>query len=121
MNGPFMAGGNDKPALKNKGLKAKLLAIGKKGIGECGYFGHQCVIACPNPHDDAKVAKFKSRALKQRNTFNGQTKLFDCLSGRFRHSIDCFKNCFEAVCVICQYQIEIVDPLFDIIVEGMFV
>jgi hypothetical protein len=49
MNGPFKAGGNDKKVLKKEGLvKAKLLAIGKKAIGDCGYFGHQEVMACPN-------------------------------------------------------------------------
>jgi hypothetical protein len=100
MNGPFMAGGNDKSVLTKKGLKKKLKAIKKKGIGDAGYFGQQGVIACPNPHNDKKVAKFKSRALKRHETFNGRTKLFDCLSGRFRHSVDRFKNCFEAVCVI---------------------
>jgi hypothetical protein len=120
MNGPFMAGGNDKSVLTKKGLKEKLEAIEKKGIGDAGYCGHQGVIVCPNPHDDKKVAKFKSRALKRHETFNGQTKLFDCLSGRFRHSVDRFKNCFDAVCVLCQYQIEIDDPMFDIIVDGMF-
>jgi hypothetical protein len=120
MNGPFKAGGNDKLVLKNKGLKTKLLSLGKKAIGDCGYFGHQTAVVCPNPRDNRKVAKFKSRALKRHETFNGRTKVFDCLSGRFRHSTDRFKNCFEAVCVIVQYQIEIDDPMFDIIVEGMF-
>jgi hypothetical protein len=70
MNGPFMAGGNDKSVLTKKGLKKKLEAIKKKGIGDAGYFGHQGVIACPNPHDDKKVAKFKSRDLKRHETFN---------------------------------------------------
>jgi hypothetical protein len=66
------------------------------------------------------VKNFKSRALLRHETFNGYMKKFDALSGRFRHSVERFENCFEAVCVVCQYQIEIESPLFDIIVEGMF-
>ena len=48
------------------------------------------------------------------------TKVFDCLSGRFRSSVEKFATCFEAVVVICQYMIENDQPLFDIVIEGMF-
>jgi hypothetical protein len=58
-------------------------------------------------------------ALKRHETFNGLTKFFDCLSGRFRHSVDRFKNCFEAVCVICQYQVELGNPLYDILIPDL--
>jgi hypothetical protein len=47
-------------------------------------------------------------------------EFFDSLSSQFRHSVAHFENCFQVICVICQYQIEIETPLFDIIVEGMF-
>jgi hypothetical protein len=48
-------------------------------------------------------------------------KNFDSLRGRFGHSVAGYDNCFEAIlCVICQYQIEIENPLFDVIVERMF-
>jgi hypothetical protein len=63
---------------------------------------------------------FKSRALLRHETFNGHMKKFDCLSGKIRHNVERFENCFEAVCVVCQYQIEIESPLFYVIVEGMF-
>ena len=41
------------------------------------------------------------------------------LDGRFRHSIKRFEDCFEAVCVICQYQIENGYDLYDILIEDM--
>jgi hypothetical protein len=72
-----------------------------------------CMIA------SAGVRLFNSQALKRHKTFNGLMKNFDSLSGRFRHSIPRFENCFEAI-VICQYQTEIETPSVDIIVEGMF-
>jgi hypothetical protein len=120
MKGPYAAGANDLKVFITKGLEQQLLADGIKAIGDGGYHGHQKSISAPNPHDSAGVRLFKSRALKRHETFNGIMKNFDSLSGRFRHSVARFENCFEAVCVICQYQIEIELPLFDIIAEGMF-
>ena len=120
MKGPYTTGANNSKVFITKGLEQQLLADGIKAIGDGGYHGHQKSISTPNPHDSAGVRLFKSRALKRQETFNGLMKNFDSLSGRFRHSVARFENCFEAVCVICQYQIEIELPLFDIIVEGMF-
>ena len=119
MNGPFKAGMSDKQIFKEKGLKEKLKSVGKKGIGDLGYTGHYNELSLQNPHDSKEVDRFKSRALKRHERFNGYTKAFDCLSGRFRHSVKRFANCFEAVCVICQYQIENGFDLYDILLEDM--
>ncbi len=120
MNGPFPAGEADNKTFKVRGLKAKLEATNKRGIADGGYPGHPKVLSTPNKHDSKAVKKFKSRALKRHEKFNGMTKNFDCLSGRFRHSVDRFTHCFEAVCVICQYQLENGDPLYDIMIEELF-
>ncbi len=117
MNGPFRAGLNDVTVFTNKGLKAKLRACGKKGIGDGGYSGHPKEMSTPNSHDSKQVFKFKSRALKRHEKFNGMCKNFDCLDGRFRHSVDRFKNCFEAVCVICQYHMENNRPLYAVLID----
>jgi hypothetical protein len=119
MKGPTKAGANDLSVFLGEGLKAKLKATGKKGIGDGGYRGHPSELSTPNSHDSKEANKFKSRALKRHEKFNGLTKIFDCLSGRFRHSVDRFKNCFEAVCVICQYQMENGSPLYDILIDDM--
>ena len=68
-------------------------------------------------HSSKHVFKLKSRALKHHEKFNGMLKNFDCLSGRFRHGVDRFKNCFEAVCVIAQYQMENNRPLYDVLID----
>jgi hypothetical protein len=117
MNGPFKAGRNDVLIFKEEGLKAKLRRCGKRAIGDGGYSGHPREISTPNSHDSKAVFKFKSRALKRHEKFNGMTKNFDCLSGKFRHSVDRFKNCFEAVCVIAQYQLENNRPLYDVLID----
>ena len=53
-------------------------------------------------------------------SFNGMIKQFDCLVGRFRHPMGRYATCFEAVCVLCQYKMEMGSPLFDILVEDIF-
>jgi hypothetical protein len=88
-------------------------------IGDGGCNGHPEEISSTNAHDSKEVKCFKSRALKGHEHFNGYTKAFGCLSSRFRHSTDCFANCFEAVCVICQYQVENGYDLYDILLEDM--
>lgn len=121
INGPFPAGQSDLKVFKKQhGLKRFLESKGKRCIGDGGYPGYPQVLSTPNALDSKQVAKFKSRALKRHETFNGRIKNFGCLGGiRFRHSLDKFKIMFEAVCVICQYQIE-KDPLYDILIEGVF-
>ena len=119
MNGPFKAGKNDKFIFKHKGLKDRLHQLGKKAIGDSGYVGYRQHCSTPNPSDSATVKKFKSRALLRQESFNGMTKVFESLSGRFRHSVEKFPIVFEAVCVICQYKTEFEQPLYDILVEDV--
>jgi DDE superfamily endonuclease len=120
MNGPYPAGMSDAQIFVNKGLKSKLKTVKAKAIGDGGYFGHPKWIITPNAHDSRAVRKFKGRALKRHEKFNGHIKTFECTSSRFRHGQDKFKDCFEAVCVVCQYVIEIDIPLYDILIEDVF-
>jgi hypothetical protein len=52
-------------------------------------------------------------------SFNSMTKRFGCLSGRFRHGVGHFVTFSEAICVICQYQLEDDMPLFDVLIEDI--
>lgn len=120
MNGPFKAGCNDlKKFMATGGLKEKLLQIKKKAIADLGYPGQHEVIATPNPHDYDAVRKFKSRALKRHETFNGSVKSFAITSQRFRHSDESFAASFEAVCVVAQYKVENETPLFDVLIQDV--
>jgi hypothetical protein len=119
MNGPFKAGEADNCTFKVRGLKQKLQETNKRGIAHGGYPGNPTLLSTPNNHDSKPAKLFKSQALKHHETFNGMTKRFDCLSGRFRHSVYKFAQCFEAVCVICQYQCDMGEPLYDALIEGM--
>lgn len=121
MNGPFRAGTNDVKIFRKHGLMVKLASIGKKAIGDKGYSGkeYKHVMSIFNAHDDYCVKKFKSRALKRQETFNGMTKRFGALDGRFRHGPKQFQYYFESICIICQYQIENSSPLYDVLIEAI--
>ena len=84
-----------------------------------GYVGHYDAISTPNAHDSYGVKRFKSRALKRQEDFNGMTKTFKILRERFRHCVGRFPVAFEAVCVICQYKIESDEPLYDVLIEDI--
>jgi len=62
----------------------KVLATGQRGIADGGYIGSS-TLSTPNSHDNAKVRKFKSRALKQHEKVNSMFKIFKCLGDRHRH------------------------------------
>lgn len=119
MKGPTRAGPNNIANFVNGGLRDKLLLMGKKAISDAGNTGHQAALSTPNGAYLRNVAKFKSRALKRHEKFNGMIKTFDCLKGRFRHSVAQFGTCFEAACVICQYQMENGKPLYNILIEDI--
>lgn len=119
MNGPFPSGLNDVTVFKKKGLKQFLRQQGKMAIGDQGYAGHPYQVSTFNIQDSRNCKKFKSRALKRHERFNGYTKSFDCLSARFRHGEARFKNCFEAVCVVCQYIIELDNPLYTVLIDEL--
>ena len=105
--------------LKSETMKERLLAVGKKAIGDRGYTGHTDAISFYNRFDTRPVMKFKSRALKRHETFNNMTKRYRILRGPFRHGVDGFATAFEGVCVLCQYQLEYDEPLFDVFIEDV--
>lgn len=120
MNGPFPGGTNDITIFRSPGgLKEKLEELGKRAIGDRGYRGEPNLVSYPNALDSKAVDRFKSRALCRHETFNGMTKTFDILAGRFRHDESKFPLAFEAVCVLCQYKVENELPLYDVLIEAV--
>lgn len=112
MNGSFPAGTNDITVFR-KGLKA-MIPPGKRVIADGGYAGEPEIISTPNSYDSKDLAKFKSRVRLRQETFNKRIKIFKCLDERFRHGIAKHESCFEAICVVVQYQIENGSPLYDV-------
>lgn len=121
MKGPNKCGDNDlRVFTKEGGLKEKLLSVNKKAIGDNGYQGHHEAISAPNAFDGRPVRKFKTRAMNRTEKFNGMLKIFESLNGTFRSDDkEKFASVFEAVVVVCQYKMEMGQPLFDILVEDI--
>jgi hypothetical protein len=67
-------GGTNDVHIFVKGLKQKLRRAGKMAIGDGGYAGHLYQCRTPNNHNPKPLKKFKSRALKRHEQFNGLTK-----------------------------------------------
>jgi hypothetical protein len=64
-------------------LKAELKRRGKKTIGDGEYSGHQDEIITPNPHGSRALKRFKARALKRHEKFNGLIKKLSALAAGF--------------------------------------
>ena len=86
---------------------------GKKAIGNSGYRGEPSKVATKNHLDSEEVAKFKNMVRACHETFNSRIKFFKVLDERFRHGLDKHKVCFEAVCVLTQYELGSGNPLMD--------
>ena len=111
INGPFKASKNDQSIFKSA-LQQKLHPS-KRVVLDNGYADKLQVQAKPDSQDSALLREFKSRARARHESFNGRIKNFNVLKHEFRHGLRKHKSCFEAVCIICQYQLENGSPLFD--------
>mmetsp|Transcript_49 Transcript_49/g.73 ORF Transcript_49/g.73 Transcript_49/m.73 type:complete len:339 (+) Transcript_49:84-1100(+) len=118
MNGPFPAGMSDQKIFKEEGLQEKLVALGKKAIADSGYSGPQ-ISTRNEAYDSDSVRIFKSRALLRQEKFNGRMKTYESLSSRFRHEEDKFKSVFEAIAVLCVYEMENGMPMYDILIPAV--
>lgn len=115
ISGPFPASVHD-GAIFKKSLRAKI-PVGHLAIADNGYKGIDNKISKPNPLDTPEVRKFKGRARARQENFNARLKIFKVLKNEFRNNTkkeEKHKCCFEAVAVICQYQLELGSPLWDV-------
>lgn len=112
INGPYPASTNDTTIFKG-GIRKKI-PEGRRAIVDNGYKGKHESMSKPNPLDSKAVRQFKRRVRLRQECFNTRLKNFKCLKEEFRHGEEKHKICFEAVAVICQYQLENGSPLFDV-------
>jgi len=123
LKGPLPAGANpDLGVYQNKhpqlgeageALKNKI-PTGKKAITDGGYSDRKDPkLSQPNSHDTEELRTFKARARMRQEAFHSRLKRFHCLTDVFRHGIDRHGVCFEAVAVICAYEMELVSPIWS--------
>jgi hypothetical protein len=121
IKGPFPASRHDVTMFRGDGedddpeqsLKSKI-GENQRGVGDSGYKGEPQKMSITRPGDSAEVKKFKARVKSRHETFNARLKSFNALNTAFRHELSQHKQCFEAVCIAVQYDIEHGHPLFEI-------
>ena len=95
----------------------RAMPAGKLAITDCGYRGEKMHhTAPPQANDSKEVKQFKNRVRARHESFNGRIKEFKILSGTFRvvkEKKQKHKTIFEAVCILCQYDLENGHPLFE--------
>ena len=113
INGPFEASKHDATIFREEGLMDKV-PDGKLVIADRVYRKLANKVSISRSQDTEAVRRLKGRAKARQESFNSRIKNFGCLRQNFRHKTDKHKTCFEAVCVICQYQLENGSPLFTV-------
>ena len=69
-------------------------------------------VAPVSEYDDAPVTDFKKRVKSRHETGNKRIKDFAITSTCFRHQLDFHSACFDAVVVLCQFNVENGENLF---------
>lgn len=83
-------------------------------LGDQGYRGFPEKVHTKDALDSREVRKFKNRVAARHETFNGRIKNFASLANRWRHGLEKHKIVLEAICIICQYDIDNGRPLFEV-------
>ena len=117
--GPYPAGGySDIIMFQQGGLQRFLLSHGKEAIADAIYARAGGGASTPNTKFETKATNtYRRRARARMESFNGRINFFGILSQTFRHKKDRMRKhqiCFEAICVIVQYQMENGSPLFEV-------
>jgi len=117
--GPFQPATHDKTKYQEEnGLQSRIpngrLVVADRGYRGEDIEGRQRSLSIRNSQDSEALKEFKRRVRARHENFNARLKSFDILDNRFRHGIDRHKSVFEAVCVVCQYDMENGHPLFDV-------
>jgi len=113
LKGPIGAGTSDL-AVYQSDLKQRIPA-GKKVVTDRGYNDSKDPkLSQPNSLDSQELRTFKARARMRQEAFHARLKRFDCLTDEFRHSREKHGLCFESVCVIVCYEMELLTPMWDV-------
>lgn len=113
INGPFDASKPDITIFREELCDA--MPEGKRGIGDSGYQGEPTKLSIHRSAHSKEMTNFINRVRARHENFNARIKNFSILSNCFR-SNDKIKHkmAFEAVCILCQYDMENGHPLMDV-------
>jgi hypothetical protein len=114
LNGPCKASQHDLTIFRSANRLKDMIPKCRRVIADNGYDSDQeRLLSTSNSNDPREVPKFKAKRELGTNRFNEKIKNFRSLAEQFQHGVPNHKIVFEAVCVICRYQLENGSPLFD--------
>jgi len=114
LKGPVQPGELTDAIVYDQDLKP-MVPDGKKVIVDGGYGDSKDPkLSRPNAHDPPELRKFKGRARARQESFHGRMKRFDSIVHVFRSNRDKHRSCFEAIAVICCYEMEVDTPLMHV-------
>ena len=113
INGPFDASKADITIFRDQLKDA--MPEGKRGIGDSGYQGEPGKLSFHRAAHSKDMTNFINRVRARHENFNARIKNFNILSNCFRSNDKAkHKMAFEAVCILCQYDMENGHPLMDV-------
>lgn len=133
VSGPYKAGCPDITVFRD-GLKQRLQesrdasGVQYRGIADRGYRGEREYLSVPTSQDTEEVRDFKGRALSRHENFNGRIATYAIVEHTFRSKgltgapgtderrglVEKHGQCFFAVTVIVQLQLDNGSPLFEV-------
>ena len=105
--GPTQPGLHNDLAVYRLALRGEMQNMQDRRIIADGIYNDEDdVISQKSELDPRELAEFKDRALSRHEKFNGLLKNFNILTTKFRHGRENHFVAFEAVCCLCQYQLD---------------
>ena len=113
IHGPYPCGEYNDIKIFRLGLKHDL-DEGERVKADLGYAGDSSV-KVPGPlYVNKKYRAVKRDVAARHETVNMRIKIFNCLTQKFRHSVDKHSMCFRALAVLTQLAIERGEPLYSV-------
>ena len=112
INGPFDPSTHDLTIFRSEdGLEANM-PDRMRGIGDSAYKAGDAMTVHREGHSK-EMTNFINRVRARHENFNARMKNFKILSECFRSNRVKHKTAFEAICILCQYDMENGHPLME--------
>lgn len=109
-NGPFPCGQFPDLNMFRRDMKSAL-DVNEQGIAYGGYTDSQRL----KYGETDEISKLFATVQARHEIVNRRFKQFSVLSNRFRQSLQCYSQCFHAVCNPTELMIENEEPLFNVV------
>jgi hypothetical protein len=118
IKGPFPASRHDITTFRSEDAPGEglidMIPEGRRAVGDSGYKGEPNKVTITREGQTKELKKYLARVKSRHETFNARIKSFRVLDVAFRHGFAQHQQCFEAVCILVQYDVESGHGLYDV-------